>query len=240
MVPGAGSLRHHQAGDQGVQGARVGNRAGHFHRLVLAAPRHRAPTHRRTSSAIRYREAGCSKSTTHVRGDGQAWLEDRPRARSTSWSGAPDDVEHRRHGASTHRGIITWIYRRPPFPGLAPNTVVAFAARSERRVLRISTSPTLDSDVARGLQFSKVKRTADEPTSWSPGSPTRFCSIRACRSARPSCRPRSSTASMMQLPPHEEALFQEFVQTRETYGDDPDGIACRLSTRRSDDILPTR
>ncbi len=45
--------------------------------------------------------------------------------------GPPDDIV-KDIMAKTHRGIITWIYRRPPFPDLPPNTArSAMAGRRE-------------------------------------------------------------------------------------------------------------
>src|SRR6185295_16636518 len=62
--------------------------------------------------------------------------------------GPPDDIK-KDLMAKSHRGMVFWTYRRPPFPDLAPNTVISFA-RDKSGELVISTSPTIDSDVARG------------------------------------------------------------------------------------------
>jgi GWxTD domain-containing protein len=117
--------------------------------------------------------------------------------------------------AKTHRGTITWIYRRPPFPDLPPNTVVAFA-RDVTGEFRLSTSPTLDSDVARGLQWSRVKLDADQrlvtanrdPILLEAGAPLSQTQLES----------QMIYGRMQQLPPREEELFKTFVATKETYG----------------------
>src|SRR3989338_5084599 len=70
--------------------------------------------------------------------------------------GPPDDI-NKDLMAKTHRGMMFWVYRRPPFPELASNTVIAFA-RDKSGEFVLSTSPTIDSDVARGLNFVSKKQ----------------------------------------------------------------------------------
>lgn len=117
--------------------------------------------------------------------------------------------------AKTHRGTITWVYRRPPFPDLPPNTVIAFA-RDVSGEFRLSTSPTLDSDVARGLKWSRVKLDADQrlvtanrdPILLEAGAPLSQTQLES----------QMIYGRMQQLPPREEELFKTFVATKETYG----------------------
>src|SRR4029077_20817642 len=63
--------------------------------------------------------------------------------------GPPDEI-NKDLMAKSHRGMVFWTYRKPPYPGLSSNTTIAFA-RDTSGELVISTSPTIDSDVARGL-----------------------------------------------------------------------------------------
>jgi len=117
--------------------------------------------------------------------------------------------------AKTHRGIITWIYRRPPFPDLPPNTVVAFA-RDVGGEFRLSTSPTLDSDVARGLKWSKVKLDADQRLVTATRDPALLDA--GVSLSQSQLETKMIYGRMQQLPPREEELFKTFVATKETYG----------------------
>lgn len=129
--------------------------------------------------------------------------------------GPPDETINDLMG-KTHRGTVTWVYRKPPFPDMPPNMVIGFA-RDTSGEFRLSVNPTLDSDVARGLKFQKVKTTADEvilregmtdPLLLAAGAPL----------AQSDIETRILYGRMQQLPPHEEELFKAFVATRETYG----------------------
>jgi GWxTD domain-containing protein len=128
--------------------------------------------------------------------------------------GPPDEI-NRDLMAKTHRGIVTWVYRRPPFPDLPPNTVIAFA-RDTSGELRLSTSPTLDSDVARGLQFARVKITADDRMLVGDRD---YAYLDA---GAPVSQSKLETMLVLgrvqQLPPAEEELFKGFVTTQEFYG----------------------
>lgn len=131
----------------------------------------------------------------------------------------PPDEEIRDLMAKTHRGIVTWVYRRPPFPDLPLNTVVAFA-RDTSGEFRISTSPTLDSDVARGLHLTRAKVTADgrylisgrpDPVLLDAGVPLHQGELSTMLVG----------GRVQQLPPDEEELFKAFATTREFYGTIP-------------------
>jgi GWxTD domain-containing protein len=128
--------------------------------------------------------------------------------------GPPDEMNKDLMG-KTHRGIVTWVYRRPPFPDLPTNTVIGFA-RDMSGEFRISVSPTLDSDVARGLQFQKVMRTADDQIMF-PGRDPALLAAGA-----PLSQGVLDTMMMFgrlqQLPPGEEALFRTMVTAREFFG----------------------
>jgi GWxTD domain-containing protein len=144
--------------------------------------------------------------------------------------GPPDEI-NRDVVAKTHRGIVTWIYRRPPFPDLAPNTVVAFAKDTSGEFV-VSSSPTLESDVARGLQFSKVKQTADgrylrpgltDPVLLDAGVPMQQGKLQT----------ELIAGRLQQLPPAEEELFRAFATTKEYFGGIP--AEARLDFYRASD-----
>jgi GWxTD domain-containing protein len=128
--------------------------------------------------------------------------------------GPPDEIVNDIM-AKTHRGIITWIYRKPPFPDLPANTVVAFA-RDVGGEFRLSTSPTLDSDVARGLKWSRVKLDADQRLVTAERDPVLLDAGVSLSQGK--LETQMIYGRMQQLPPHEEELFKTFVATKETYG----------------------
>jgi GWxTD domain-containing protein len=132
--------------------------------------------------------------------------------------GPPDEI-NRDLMAKSHRGIITWVYRRPPFPDLQPNTVIAFARDTSGEFV-ISDSPTLDSDVARGLQFSRVKRTVDDRYLLR-GRPDPVLLDAGVALSQSQLATMLVSGRLQQLPPHEEELFKEFVHSREFYGTIP-------------------
>jgi GWxTD domain-containing protein len=131
--------------------------------------------------------------------------------------GPPDEVNNDLMGKG-HRGIITWVYRSPPFPELRSNTVVAFARDTSGEFV-LSTSPTLDSDVARGLKFNRVKLTADgrlyapgrDPVLLDQGVPLTQGELETMM----------IFGRLQQLPPGEEKLFQDLIISREFYGTIP-------------------
>lgn len=129
--------------------------------------------------------------------------------------GPPDETINDLMG-KTHRGTVTWVYRKPPFPDMPPNTVIGFA-RDVSGEFRLSVNPTLDSDVARGLQFSKVKVTADEVT-LRAGMTDPLLLAAGAPLAQSDLETRIMYGRMQQLPPHEEELFKAFVATKESYG----------------------
>jgi len=118
--------------------------------------------------------------------------------------------------AKTHRGIVTWVYRRPPFPDMQPNTVIAFA-RDVSGEFRLSTSPTIDSDVARGLQFAKTKITANDQL-LVEGMTDPVLLAAGVSLAQSEIETRMIYGTMQQLPPDEEKLFQALVTSKESYG----------------------
>src|SRR5262245_21484486 len=129
--------------------------------------------------------------------------------------GPPDDIVNDQM-ARTHRGTVTWIYRRPPFPDLAPNTVVAFA-RDPSGEFRLSTQPTIDSDVARGLGFTRNPMTADGRIMWE-GRADPVLLAAGVPVSQSELETQAIYSRMQQLPPREEEMFRGFVTTKEAYG----------------------
>ncbi|HZN03779.1 MAG TPA: GWxTD domain-containing protein [Candidatus Polarisedimenticolia bacterium] len=129
--------------------------------------------------------------------------------------GPPDEINSD-VVAQTHRGIITWVYRRPPFPDMQPNTVIGFA-RDPSGEFRLSINPTIDSDVARGLKFSRTMITADQTLIRAGQVDPALLAAGATLSAS-QIETNMTYGRMQMLPPHEEELFKSFVSSRESYG----------------------
>lgn len=77
----------------------------------------------------------------------EGWLTDR--GKIYILLGPPNDIVSEEM-AQTHRGIILWIYASTWAEEIGPNFVVAFA-RDVSGEFRISTSPSTDADVFKGL-----------------------------------------------------------------------------------------
>lgn len=77
----------------------------------------------------------------------EGWISDR--GKIYVLLGPPDDVVEEQV-ARSHRGIIIWSYRTTWAKDLGPNVVIAFA-RDVTGEFRISTAPSVDADVFRGL-----------------------------------------------------------------------------------------
>lgn len=128
--------------------------------------------------------------------------------------GPPDEVVSDTMAAS-HRGTVTWTYRKPPFPDMPMNTVIAFA-QDPGGEFRLSTQPTLDSDVARGLQFSKNKIDYNGETVTAERDPILLNA--GVSLAQTQIETMMIYGRMQQLPPREEEMFKAFVATKESYG----------------------
>jgi GWxTD domain-containing protein len=129
--------------------------------------------------------------------------------------GPPDEINADLMG-QTHRGIITWVYRRPPFPDMPPNTVIGFA-RDVSGEFRLSVNPTIDSDVARGLKFARTMITADQ-TMIREGQTDPALLAAGATLSQTQIDTSMMYGRMQQLPPREEELFRGFVSSRESYG----------------------
>ncbi len=132
--------------------------------------------------------------------------------------GPPDEI-NKDLMAKTHRGMIFWTYRKPPFPELASNTVISFA-RDASGSFVLSTSPTIDSDVARGLNYVKTKQDSSgelvipgrrDPALVQQGVPLSQSPLRTMMIA----------GRMQTVPPAEEQMFKAFAMTREFFGGIP-------------------
>jgi len=144
--------------------------------------------------------------------------------------GPPDDI-NKDLMAKTHRGMVFWVYRRPPFPEMASNTVISFA-RDKSGEFVLSTSPTIDSDVARGLNF--VSRKQDftgelvipgrrDPALVQQGVPLSQLPLETMM----------ITGRMQQVPPAEAEMFKSFAVTKEFFGGIP--VEARFDFYKSGD-----
>jgi GWxTD domain-containing protein len=129
--------------------------------------------------------------------------------------GPPDEINSDIMG-QTSRGVITWVYRRPPFPDMQPNTVIGFA-RDVSGEFRLSINPTIDSDVARGLKFARTMITADQ-TIIRPGQVDPALLAAGATLSASQIEMNMIYGRMQMLPPREEELFKSFVSSRESYG----------------------
>lgn len=131
--------------------------------------------------------------------------------------GPPDD-EKKDLMPSSGRGTVIWVYRKSPIPGEGANLVVGFA-RDPSGTFRLSTSPTIDSDVARNLQFARTKITIDDqilipgldPAMLAAGAPLNQGEIATMM----------LYGELQKLPANEEAMFKSLVNTREYFGSIP-------------------
>jgi GWxTD domain-containing protein len=130
--------------------------------------------------------------------------------------GPPDEINSD-FAPQSSRGTMIWVYRKPPFKDMNPNTVIGFA-RGVDGEFRLSTAPTTDSDVARGLSYDKQNKTTydgqklvdgiADPALLAAGAPLSQTGIDA----------QMVYARIQRLPPDEEEKFKSFVSTRESYG----------------------
>jgi GWxTD domain-containing protein len=126
----------------------------------------------------------------------------------------PPDEQNKDVMARSHRGIVTWVYRKAPIPGQGGNLVVGFAKDASGE-FHLSTTPTIDSDVARGLQFARTPITIDDQRII-PGLDPAMLAAGASLN-------QGELATMMmygelqQLPPKEEEMFRTLVSTHEFF-----------------------
>jgi GWxTD domain-containing protein len=138
--------------------------------------------------------------------------------------GPPDDI-NKDLMAKTHRGMVFWIYRRPPFPEMASNTVISFA-RDKSGELVLSTSPTIDSDVARGLNF--VSRNQKDSTGEMviPGIRDPALVMQGVPLSQAPLETMMIAGRMQQVPPAEAEMFKSFAVTKEFFDGIPVEARC--------------
>ncbi len=129
--------------------------------------------------------------------------------------GPPDEI-NRDLMAKSHRGMVFWTYRKAPFPDLPGSTVIAFA-RDKSGELVISTSPTIDSDVARGLNFVTARQKDVNGELVVPGRRDPALVANGVPLAQSPIESMMVAGRMQQLPPAEEKMFKSFTVTREFY-----------------------
>ncbi len=133
--------------------------------------------------------------------------------------GPPDEI-NKDLMAKSHRGMVFWTYRKPPYPGLASNTTIAFA-RDKSGELVISTSPTIDSDVARGLNRVDARQKDVNGELVVPDRRDPALVMNGVPLAQGPLDMLLIAGRMQQLPPAEEEMFKSFAITREFYGEIP-------------------
>src|SRR6185295_2381557 len=119
--------------------------------------------------------------------------------------------------AKSHRGMVFWTYRKPPYPDLPSNTVISFA-RDKSGELVISTSPTIDSDVARGLNFVDRRQMDFNGEIVMPGARDPALVQNGVPLHQGPLDTLLIAGRVQQLPPAEEAMFKAFAVTREFFG----------------------
>src|SRR3989449_154159 len=130
--------------------------------------------------------------------------------------GPPDEI-NKDLMAKSHRGMVFWTYRRPPFPDLASNTVIAFA-RDKSGELVLSTSPTIDSDVARGLNFVDSRQKDVNGELVVPGRRDPALVMNGVPLHQGPLDTLLIAGRMQMLPPAEEQMFKSFAVTHEFFG----------------------
>src|SRR6266581_2386700 len=145
--------------------------------------------------------------------------------------GPPDEVNNDLM-AKSHRGMVFWTYRRAPYPDLAPNTIIAFA-RDKSGELVLSTSPTIDSDVARGLNFVTARQKDVNGELVVPGRRDPAFVLNGVPLNQGPLETILITGRLQQLPPAEEEMFKSFAVTREFYGAIP--VDARLDFYKAGD-----
>lgn len=138
--------------------------------------------------------------------------------------GPPDDI-NKDIMAKTHRGMVFWVYRRPPFPEMVTNTVISFA-KDQSGEFVLSTTPTIDSDVARGLNFvDRLQKDSNgdrvipyqrDPALVQQGVPLSQSPLETMMIA----------GRMQQVPPAEAEMFKSFAVTKEFFNGIPLETRC--------------
>ncbi len=129
--------------------------------------------------------------------------------------GPPDEMVRDRV-ARSHRGTVLWIYRNPPFPDLAPNTVIAFAQDPTGEYV-LSTKPTWDSDVAHGVKLMGPKATDPENNYLMVAGKDPLLLGQGVPFSQGEFETQFIYGRMQQLPPKDAAILHDVVTAKTSF-----------------------
>ena len=138
--------------------------------------------------------------------------------------GPPDDI-NKDIMAKSHRGMVFWVYRRPPFPEMVTNTVIAFAKDKSGEFV-LSTTPTIDSDVARGLNFVDRFQKDSNGDMVIPYKRDPALVMQGVPLSQGPLETMMIAGRMQQVPPAEAEMFKSFAVTREFFNGIPTETRC--------------
>jgi GWxTD domain-containing protein len=138
--------------------------------------------------------------------------------------GPPDDI-NKDIMAKTHRGMVFWVYRRPPFPEMVTNTVISFAKDKSGEFV-LSTTPTIDSDVARGLNFVDRFQKDSNGDMVIPYKRDPALVMQGVPLSQGPLETMMIAGRMQQVPPAEAEMFKSFAVTREFFNGIPTETRC--------------
>lgn len=138
--------------------------------------------------------------------------------------GPPDDI-NKDIMAKSHRGMVFWVYRRPPFPEMVTNTVISFAKDKSGEFV-LSTSPTIDSDVARGLNFVDRFQKDVNGDMVMPYKRDPALVMQGVPLSQSPLETMLITGRMQQVPPAEAEMFKSFAVTKEFFNGIPLEARC--------------
>lgn len=138
--------------------------------------------------------------------------------------GPPDDI-NKDVMAKTHRGMVFWVYRRPPFPEMVTNTVISFAKDKSGEFV-LSTSPTIDSDVARGLNFVDRFQKDSNGDMVIPYKRDPALVMQGVPLSQGPLETMMIAGRMQQVPPAEAEMFKSFAVTKEFFNGIPLETRC--------------
>jgi GWxTD domain-containing protein len=129
--------------------------------------------------------------------------------------GPPDEMVRDRI-ARSKRGTVIWIYRNPPFPDLAPNTVIAFAQDPSGEYV-LSTKPTWDSDVAHGIKLMGPRATDPENNYLMIAGKDPLLLAQGIPFSQGEFETNFIYGRMQQLPPKDEAILHDVVTAKTSF-----------------------
>ena len=129
--------------------------------------------------------------------------------------GAPDEMVRDRV-ARSNRGTVLWIYRQPPFPELAANTVIAFA-KNVLGEYELSTKPTWDADVAHGIKLMGDRATDPEYNVRITNDRDPLLLAQGVPYSQGEFETSFIYSRVQTLPPKEEAILHDVVVTKSSF-----------------------